>query len=123
MKLQKMTYLTATGLFSAWMLLNAYAYLTSEQAKILCKHFGFPDYFRVELAIAKILGTLILVLPSIKGRLKEWVYSGFTITVISGFIAHLASGDTLAESSSALIALVLLLASYFSYHNPQKRKL
>lgn len=32
------------------------SYLNSDAAKRLCAHFGFPDYFRVELACAKIIG-------------------------------------------------------------------
>jgi len=109
----KVVYWVTTGLFCLWMMLNAYAYLFSEEAKHICAHFGFPDYFRVELAIAKIMGVIVLLLP-IRFRLKEWAYAGFAITVISGFIAHLSSGDSLLSSSSALIALVLLFTSYFN---------
>lgn len=117
MKIQKIVYWVATVFFCSWMILNAYFYLTSEEAKQICRHFGFPDYFRVELAFAKIIGTIVLLLPAIKGRIKEWVYSGFAITVISGFIAHVCSGDSFQSSSSALIALAILFTSYFSYHN------
>ena len=109
MKTQKVIYWTATGLFSLWMTLNAYAYLTSEEAKLLCIHFGFPDYFRVELAIAKVIGVIILVLPNVKGRLKEWAYAGFTITMISAFIAYLSLGDPVIKSLSPLVALALVL--------------
>jgi len=116
MKNKKTIYLTATGIFCLWMIANAYFYLTSEEAKGICAHFGFPGYLRVELAFAKIIGVAILLLPAAKGRLKEWAYAGFTITVISGFIAHICSGDTLLSSSSALIALAILLTSYFNYH-------
>jgi putative oxidoreductase len=116
MKSQKIIYSITTGLFSLWMMKNAYAYLTTEEAKQLCIHFGLPDYLRIELAIFKIIGVLVLLLPIIRGRLKEWAYAGFTITMISGFIAHLASGDSLVSSLSALLALVILLTSYFSFH-------
>ncbi|MDR6197967.1 DoxX family protein [Siphonobacter sp. SORGH_AS_0500] len=116
MKSQKIIYWISTGLFAVWMLANAKAYLTSEEAKRLCVHFGFPDYFRVELAIAKILGTAALLLPVVRNNPKEWAYAGFFITVVSGFIAHLASGDSLISSSFALLALALLLTSYFTYH-------
>jgi len=116
MKRRPILYWLTTGLFSLWMLSNAYAYLTSAEAKRLCVHFGFPDYFRQELAVAKLLGVIVLVLPGLKGRIKEWAYAGFVITVLSGFIAHLASGDSLAGSASALMALLLVVVSYTSYH-------
>jgi hypothetical protein len=116
MKLRKTLYWATTGLFSLWMTLNAYAYLFSNQAKVLCAHFGFPYYFRIELGIAKFLGVIFLLLPVVNARIKEWVYAGFGITMISGFIAHLSSGDSFLSASSALLALHLLLASYYTYH-------
>ena len=116
MKFQRIMYWTTTGLFCLWILLNAYLYLTSKEAKLICVHLGFPDYFRVELAFAKMIGVVVLLFPGIKSRLKEWAYSGFVITVISGFIAHLSSGDSLLSASSALIALALVSTSSFSYH-------
>ena len=117
MKYQKIIYWSASILFSLWMLANAYAYLTSDKAKQLCQHFGFPDYFRIELAIAKTIGVIVLLVPIIKERWKEWAYAGFTITMISGFIAHLASGDSLLSVFSAIVALALLLTSYITYSN------
>ncbi|GAB3796602.1 DoxX family protein [Spirosoma humi] len=122
MKRLTILYWVTTALFSLWMLGNAYAYLTSEEARRLCVHFGFPDYFRVELAVAKLIGVIVLVLPALRGRIKEWVYAGFVITVVSGFIAHLASGDSLRDSASALLALGLVLVSYASYHYVQTVK-
>ena len=119
MKTQKIIYWTTSVVFSLWMLVNAYFYLTSEEAKRICAHFGFPDYFRIELAIAKIIGVMALLIPVIKDRLKEWTYAGFVFVVISGFIAHVCSGDSIGSASSALIALAILLTSYFSYHKLQ----
>lgn len=122
MNKQKALYWTTTGLFSLWMVANAYAYLFSDEAKRLCIHFGFPGYFRVELAIAKIAGVIVLFLPTKQLWLREWAYSGFVITIISGFIAHLFSGDGLLSASSALIALVILLISCFTYYNLNKKQ-
>ena len=119
MQVQKTVYWVTTGLFSLWMLLNVYGYLFSDEAKRLCAHFGFPDYFRIELGIAKFIGVIVLLMPIKKFMLKEWAYAGFVITIISGFIAHLSSGDSLRSSSSALVALAILLAAYFSYHKMQ----
>lgn len=117
MKAQKITYWVSTVVFCSWMLLNAYFYLTFEEAKQLCRHFGFPDYFRMELAVAKIAGVVVLLLAVAKGRIKEWAYFGFAITVLSGFIAHVCSGDGVQASWSALMALAILATSYFTYNS------
>lgn len=107
----KTIYWISTSLLSLWMGLNAFFYVTSPAAKALCTHFGFPDYFRVELAVAKVIG--IVVLLGVKGRIKDWAYAGFTITIISGVIAHCCSGD--GFPFSALLAAVILGVSYYSF--------
>ena len=87
MKKLKITYWITTVLFSVMMLFSATMYFTSPEMAQTFEHLGFPDYFRVELGIAKIIGVLLLLAP-FSGRLKEWIYAGFTINMISGSIAH-----------------------------------
>src|SRR5262245_56670461 len=41
------------------------------------RHLGYPDYFRVLLTAFKVLGATALILPFLKGRIKEWAYAGF----------------------------------------------
>ena len=86
----KITYWISTAIVSLMMIFSAYSYFTNPEVKQGFQHLGFPDYFRVELAIAKILGAIILLAP-IKGQVKEWAYAGFAFTFISAFIAHSAS--------------------------------
>ena len=42
---------------------------------------GFTDYFRVELAWAKLLGGGARLLAPVPARLKEWAYGAFAITL------------------------------------------
>ena len=79
------------------------------------QHLGFSNNFRVELAIAKFIGAIVLLAPVGK-RLKEWAYAGFAITFISAFVAHTTAGDPVAMRIAPLIFLVLLIVSYVSYH-------
>lgn len=119
MKAIKIAYLITTGFFCLWMLGNAYGYLFTEEAKRLCIHFGFPSYFRVELGLAKFIGVIVLLVPLKNTIAKEWVYAGFVITLISGFIAHLVSGDPVSSAFGPLLALGLLITSYFTFHRIQ----
>jgi hypothetical protein len=80
---------------------------------------GFADYFRIELAVAKLIGAVLLILP-VPDRVKEWIYSGFGITFISAFIAHTASGDPLPYRIMPLIFLCLLIVSYACYQRSRK---
>jgi len=83
---------TATALFCLQIGFTAYAQLTLPQVAEAFAHLGFPDYFRVELALAKLLGVVLLLAP-VPARLKEWAYAGFAITLVSALIAHFAVGD------------------------------
>jgi hypothetical protein len=83
---------TATALFCLQIGFTAYAQLSLPQVSEAFTHLGFPDYFRVELSLAKLLGVAILLTP-VAARLKEWAYAGFAITLVSALIAHLSVGD------------------------------
>lgn len=79
------------------------------------RHLGFPDYFRVELAIGKMIGGIILVLPMIPARFKEWAYVGFGISMVSAMIANLVV-DGPGPASFPLICFIVLVISYVYYH-------
>ena len=81
-----------TALFCLQMSFTAYAQLRLPQVAAAFAHLGFPDYFRVELTLAKLLGLLVLLAP-VPARLKEWAYAGFAITLASALIAHFSVGD------------------------------
>ena len=116
MKQNNIIYWVSTALVSALMLFSAFAYFTKPKMAEAFKHLGFPDYFRVELGIAKILGAIVLLTPMISSRYKEWAYFGFGIVFISAIIAHLSSGDGFNGAGLPLFAFVLLCVSYIYYH-------
>ena len=115
MKRIKIVYWVSTGVFSLIMLAIASAYLFSGQLKASFSQLGFPDYFRTELAVAKFVGIIGLLLPAVKGRVKELLYAGFAITLCSGFIAHYAAGDATGSLILPLIMLAILIVSYITY--------
>jgi hypothetical protein len=88
----------------------------TELAKQGIAHLGFPDYFRVQLIVFKVLGTLALILPFVPSRLKEWAYAGFTFNFLSAFIATWAVDGLSGLTFFPLIVLAVLAASYVSYH-------
>jgi hypothetical protein len=79
------------------------------------RHMGFPDYFRYELGIGKIIGGAILILPMVPKRLKEWAYVGFGIACLSAAIGHFVL-DNAALGIFPLILLALFAVSYIYYH-------
>ncbi|OCA69089.1 hypothetical protein BBI01_17915 [Chryseobacterium artocarpi] len=75
---------------------------------------GFPDYFRVELAIGKYLGAIALLVPAIPKMFKEWAYVAFGIVLISGSIAH-GLIDGFAAGISPLVPFAILSVSYYYF--------
>jgi DoxX-like family len=110
----------ATALFCFQIAFTAYAQLRLPQVAEAFAHLGFPDYFRVELAWAKLLG-VVLLLASVPARLKEWAYAGFAITLASALIAHLSAGDGPEAWGWAAGTGVLWALSYLSWHRVQPR--
>ncbi len=112
----KIIYWTTTGIVAAIMLWSAYYFCFNKAMKGAFEHLGFPNYFRIELTVAKILGVLALVIPAIPNRIKEFAYFGFGITVVSAIIAHSSSGDGISHVIDPLIVLSILAVSYLYYH-------
>ncbi len=81
-----------TALFCLQMGFTAYAQLRLPQVAEAFARYGFPDYFRIELSWAKLLGIVLLLAP-VPARLKEWAYAGFAINLASALIAHFSLGD------------------------------
>lgn len=105
-------YWIVTALFCLQMGFTAYAQLRLPQVAQEFTKLGFPDYFRVELSWAKLLG-VILILAPVPARLKEWSYAGFAINLASALIAHLAVGDGPEAWGFAAATGVLWGISYF----------
>ena len=103
-------YWISTVLLAASMFLLGILYLIAPQFHEAFHHLGFPNYFRIELAIAKLMGSAALVAPNVP-RVREWAYAGFSVTFISAFIAHISSGDPAGEASAPLLFLIILAVS------------
>jgi len=107
-KQNKTLYWIAKGFISSFMLFSAWFSYT--HAADLQK-LGFPDYFRIELVMAKVLGAIVLLLPFTPPRVKEWVYAGFVIAMVSALTAHICSGDPLSRIIFVSVDLVLIFLS------------
>ena len=117
-KANAIVYWAATALFCLQMGFTAYAQLSLPQVAEAFTHLGFPDYFRVELSWAKLLGVALLLAP-VPPRLKEWAYAGFAIDLGSALIAHLSVGDGPEAWAWAAASGVLWALSYFFWRRVQ----
>jgi hypothetical protein len=118
-KKSSIAFWTVTALFCLQMGFTAFAQLRLPQVAQAFAHLGFPDYFRVELSLAKLVGVAILLAPA-PARLKEWAYAGFAFDLVSAIIAHVAVGDAAAAWSWAAVTLGLWAASYVLWRRLQQ---
>lgn len=73
---------------------------------------GYPVYFVAILAVFKVLGSIVLIIPKFPANVKEWAYAGFGID----FIGALVSIWVVAGFGPMLILpavfIILLVISY-----------
>ena len=122
MKKTKIIYWTTTILI--FLLDGLMPALTSntELARQGISHLGYPDYFRVMLTFFKITGAIVLVLPVIKGRYKEWAYAGFGINFICAATSHWVVDGFGGQVIFPVIAFVILAVSYIFYHKMNEKR-
>ena len=85
-KPEKVIYRTTTGIVCAVMIFSIINFIFNDHFPFpngpegAFVHLGLPRYFKIELTIAKILGVLALLIPSVPSKIKEFAYFGFGIT-------------------------------------------
>jgi len=122
MKKNKIIYWTATIII--FLLDGVMPALTSntELAKQGISHLGYPDYFRQMLTVFKIIGAILLVLPVVKGRLKEWAYAGFGFNFICAAISTWIVDGFGGAVLFPLVAFIILAVSYVFYNKLYHQK-
>jgi hypothetical protein len=119
MKKDKIIYWTTTGIVCAVMLFSAINFSFNRPlspAGESFAHLGLPNYFKIELTVAKILGVLALLIPNIPTKAKEFGCFGFAITLVSASIAHFSTGDGIQFIIDPLLFLGALIVSYWYFH-------
>lgn len=111
----KYLYWGSTVLIATFMLFSGVMYFVADGAAATFDRLGFPDYFRIQLGIAKLVGGMALLAP-LPRWMKEWTYAGFSIDFGSAFIAHLVVGDPAVSLIMPVVGFFLLMVSYVSYH-------
>lgn len=120
MKTTKIIYWVTTSIICLFA--SSAIFMNSEMAIEGTKHVGIPRWLGLEISIGQLIGLVLLIVPAVPARLKEWAYVGFGILYISAFVAHVAIGDPINNTVMAIVFFGLLLASYTSFHKLQRVK-
>ncbi len=107
----QIVHIISTSLVCAMLLLSAASYLFHHSTIQGIRALGFPDFFRLQLAVLKVLAIVALAVPQVPPRLKEWAYVGVGLFYITALVAHLAHRDSVAISVVLVVFFGLLVVS------------
>jgi hypothetical protein len=120
MKTTKILYWVTTSIICLFA--STAVFMNSEMAKEGTQHVGIPRWLGLEISIGQLIGLVLLIVPAVPARFKEWAYVGFGIMYLSAINAHIAVGDPLGNTIMAAVFFGLLLTSYISFHKLQEAK-
>lgn len=110
----KLIYIISTSIISLFLLWSSYSYLFSKSTIEGIKALGFPDFFRIQLAILKIIAVLLIVIPKIPVQIRTWAYSGVLLFFVTAIVAHFAHKDPLIINIINIFLIIVLIISYIS---------
>ena len=109
-------YWTSTLLVAAMLTWSAYTYVFNQAAIDGVRELGFPDFFRIQLAVLKIIAVLVLVIPQIPIQIKEWAYAGIGLFFLTAIVAHTAHKDPIFINLINVFFIALLIVSNIYLH-------
>jgi hypothetical protein len=122
MKTTKILYWVFTGMVIITMgLFSISNVIGNEDSAKLFNSLNLPLYLMPFLGVAKILGTVAILIPGYP-RLKEWAYAGLTFDVIGAWYAAFSVGTPPLGLFFMALFLVPIIGSYICYHKMQASK-
>lgn len=120
MKKLNVLYWIFTSLFAAMMIMSAIPDIMMDPIAIegMHKGLGYPLYFVPFIGVAKVLGSMAILIPGFH-RIKEWAFAGLFFDLIGATFSLIAVGSTASQAGFMLLPLTLAILAYVFY---QKRK-
>ena len=110
-----MIYWGSTILLCLVLALSSASYVFHMPTIIGIRELGFPDFFRVQLAILKLLAVVALIIPIVPSQFKEWAYAGAALFFLTAIVAHMANKDSWFIIVINIVFILVLLVSNISY--------
>ncbi len=114
-KSTKVIYWISTSLLALFILPGIF-FINSPMAQEGMTHMQIPQWLGTTVGIGQFIGGLILIIPKLPIRLKEWGYTAIGIVYISAFIGHIYLDGIGRDAITAAILFTVLLISYITYH-------
>jgi hypothetical protein len=117
MKRIKIFYWIITFLFAGFMIWTAIPdIMKSEKSMMVYKSLGYPEYLIGFIGVAKLLGSIAILLPFRGLRsLKEWAYAGLFIDLVGATFSALTVFGFMTPMLIMLIPFGLGITSYILF--------
>ena len=116
-------YWVSTIIFAALMIFSSAGGLqpTPEAIQILHDGLGYPVYFIQFISIAKLIGSIVILIPGLN-RIKEWAYAGLFFDLAGAVYSGIASSGKFDPMMLTLLAWILPgIVSYYFWHKRIKK--
>ena len=117
-------YWISTILFAVLMILSAVGGLQPSQQSIKIIHdgLGYPVYFIQYISIAKVIGSIIILVPGLNRSVKEWAYAGLFFDLAGAIYSGIASSGKFDPLMlTMLIWIIPGIVSYYCWHKKIKQ--
>lgn len=115
-KTNNLLYWIFTIVFAALMIFSAAGGLQPSQQAIQLIHdaLGYPIYFIQFISFAKLIGSIIILIPGLK-TIKEWAYAGLFFDLASAVYSGVASSGKFDPLMITLLIWIIpgILSYYF----------
>ena len=94
----------------------------SQQAiQLIHDGLGFPVYFIQFISIAKLIGSIVILIPGLNRSVKEWAYAGLFFDLTGAIYSGIAlSGKFDPLMITMLIWILPGILSYYYWHKKIK---
>lgn len=121
-KTTNIIYWVSTIIFAALMIFSAAGGLqpTQQAIKVLHDGLGYPIYFIQFISVAKILGSIAILVPGLN-RIKEWAYAGLFFDLAGAVYSGVAASGQFDPMMLTLLAWIIPgIVSYYYWHKKMK---
>lgn len=116
MKNTNILYWVITIIFAGFMIFTAVPNVINEPESVkFITDLGYPAYFVPFIGIAKILGSIVLLIPGLR-RIKEWAYAGLFFDLSAAVYSIAKVYGINPQITFIILPIVFLFASYFLWH-------
>ena len=116
------SYWIFTILFAALMIFSAAGGLqpSPQSVQILHDYMGYPIYFIQFISVAKLLGSVAILIPGLN-RIKEWAYAGLFFDLSGAVYSGVAAAGKFDPMMITLLAWIIPgIVSYYYWRKKIK---